>query len=105
MRVIRESDFVGRLGGEEFVIFGPNTGTEGALILAEKVRAAVESVEVAGVNRAITISIGVAVQPDDALDGEMLLRRADRALYAAKERGRNRVEAVVAGRRHSAAAR
>jgi diguanylate cyclase (GGDEF)-like protein len=102
---IRESDFAGRLGGEEFVIFAPNTGADGALILAEKVRAAIEGIEIAGVSRAITISIGVAVQPDDALDGEMLMRRADRALYAAKERGRNRVEAVVAGRRHSAAAR
>jgi diguanylate cyclase (GGDEF)-like protein len=92
---IRASDFAGRLGGEEFVVFGPNTSADGALVLAEKIRDAVASVDVLGVNRDITISIGYAVLPDDASDGESLLRKADRALYAAKGNGRDRVEAFV----------
>jgi predicted signal transduction protein with EAL and GGDEF domain len=55
--------------------------------------------EVAGsraVDRAITASLGVATHPDDAADGDMLVRQADRALYAAKAAGRNRVEVAVA---------
>jgi diguanylate cyclase (GGDEF)-like protein len=92
---IRESDFAGRLGGEEFIILGPNTAREGALVLAEKVRNAIERVVVPGVSREITASLGVAVLPDEAMDADTLLRRADRALYAAKAAGRNRVESAA----------
>ena len=92
---LRESDFVGRLGGEEFVMLLPSTGAEGAVAAAEKIRAAIADLKIPGVDREITISIGVAVIPDHAGDGDGILREADRALYAAKERGRNRVEVAV----------
>ena len=94
---LRGSDFVGRYGGEELVVLLPDTDREGAVRVAEKLRASIEAIEPpAQVERLITASIGVAVLPDDALDAESLLRMADRALYAAKADGRNRVRAVDA---------
>ena len=90
---LRESDLVGRYGGEEFLILLPDTPLDGALVLAEKLRAELALVNVAGVDRAVTASFGVACFPDDAPDGEMLVRMADRALYAAKAGGRNCVVA------------
>jgi diguanylate cyclase (GGDEF)-like protein len=90
--ILRTSDFVGRYGGEEFVILLPDTGRAEAEIVAEKIRAAVATITVSDVTRPITASIGVAVLPDDAADSITLLRNADRALYAAKSNGRNRVE-------------
>lgn len=92
---LRDSDFAGRYGGEEFLILLPATSREEALIAAEKVRQAVASIKVASVDRAITCSIGVAVLPDDAGDASTLVRHADRALYSAKAQGRNRVEAAI----------
>ena len=89
---LRTSDFVGRQGGEEFIVLLPDTDLEGALVAAENLRAEIERIEIAGVDRPITASFGVAVLPADALDADGLLRHADRALYAAKDRGRNRVE-------------
>ena len=89
---LRASDFVGRYGGEEFIALMPATGREGAMTACENVRAAIANLRVPGIGEAITASLGVAVLPDDAHDGDTLLRRADRALYAAKARGRNRVE-------------
>ncbi|HTN25158.1 MAG TPA: diguanylate cyclase [Solirubrobacteraceae bacterium] len=100
---LRASDFVGRLGGEEFVMLLPATSRDGAVEAAEKLRAAVESISVPGVERKITVSIGIALIPDNAGDADGLLREADRALYAAKEAGRNRV--VVAVPSEAAAAR
>jgi diguanylate cyclase (GGDEF)-like protein len=90
---LRESDLVGRYGGEEFLILLPDTPLDGAMVLAEKLRSEVAQVNVAGVDRAITASFGVSCFPDDAPDGEMLVRMADRALYAAKAGGRNCVVA------------
>jgi diguanylate cyclase (GGDEF)-like protein len=92
---VRSSDFVGRLGGEEFVVLLPDTPLEGALVAAEQLRASVAAAEVPGVGR-VTASFGVAVMPDDGLDRETVLRRADRALYAAKQAGRDRVVAAGA---------
>ena len=60
---------------------------------AEKIRESVASVTIAGIDRPITASLGVAMLPDDAVDVTTLARSADRALYIAKARGRNRVEA------------
>jgi diguanylate cyclase (GGDEF)-like protein len=91
---LRASDFVGRYGGEEFVILLPDTGYAEAGTTAEKIRAAVAAITVSGVSRPITASIGLAVFPDDAHDSVSLLRNADRALYSAKSNGRNRVEAA-----------
>ncbi|MBE2320616.1 diguanylate cyclase [Solirubrobacter sp. CPCC 204708] len=89
---VRASDFAGRLGGEEFVLLLPDTDQDGALEVAEKVRNAVAQIDIARVEREITASLGIATYPLDATDGESLLRQADRALYAAKAAGRNRVE-------------
>ena len=61
----------------------------GVEVLAEKLRHEVELVSVPGVDRAITASFGVASYPADTPDGDMLVRMADRALYAAKALGRN----------------
>jgi diguanylate cyclase (GGDEF)-like protein len=88
----RDSDFVGRAGGEEFLILLPDTGLEAGRLVAENVRAAVAAITVASVARPITTSIGVAVLPDHAGDATSLLRHADRALYTAKKNGRNRTE-------------
>ena len=89
---VRESDFVGRYGGEEFVILMPGTSREGAVAVLEKIRATFATITVPTVNRAITASAGIAVLPEDGGDVATLLRNADRALYAAKSNGRNRVE-------------
>lgn len=86
---LRDSDLAGRYGGEEFLILLPDTTLSGAIVLAEKLRDEVALINVPGVDRAITASFGVASFPDDSPDGEMLVRMADRALYAAKARGRN----------------
>jgi diguanylate cyclase (GGDEF)-like protein len=92
---VRTSDFAGRYGGEEFLILLPDTDSEGALDTAEKLRAAIETIDVPQVDRTITASLGVATYPTDALDSDTLVRMADRALYAAKGAGRNRVELAM----------
>jgi hypothetical protein len=66
------------------------------LILAEKLRATVEQAEYARL-ASVTGSFGLAIMPDHAVDVELLIREADRALYRAKARGRNRVEAAASG--------
>jgi len=86
---IREADFVGRYGGEEFLILLPDTPLEGAEVLGEKLREEVSRISVGGVDRPITASFGIAVFPEDGPDAETLVRMADRALYAAKAKGRN----------------
>jgi diguanylate cyclase (GGDEF)-like protein len=96
VETLRESDVVGRLGGEEFVVLAPETGLDGALVAAENLRRAIAELDVPGVDRPITTSVGVAVFPEDAADAGGLLRQADRALYAAKRRGRDRVETAAA---------
>jgi len=80
------------MGGEEFVALLPDTELAGAFVAAENLRRAVAAATVPGLDQAISASFGVAVFPDDAPDGQTLVRQADRALYAAKERGRDRVE-------------
>ncbi len=89
--VVRDSDFVGRYGGEEFLILLPSTDTAGAVQVAQAVRTAIATVRVPGLDRPITASCGVAILPDDAGDAVTLFRAADRALYAAKDAGRDRV--------------
>jgi diguanylate cyclase (GGDEF)-like protein len=88
----RESDFVGRAGGEEFLILLPETDLAAGRLVAENIRAAIAAITIASIARPITASIGIAVLPDHAGDAASLLRHADRALYSAKKNGRNRTE-------------
>jgi diguanylate cyclase (GGDEF)-like protein len=92
---LRTSDFAGRYGGEEFLVLLPDTDHAGAGLAAEKLRATVARIEVPGLERQMTASLGLACYPLDAGDGDTLIRLADRALYAAKNAGRNRVEQAV----------
>jgi diguanylate cyclase (GGDEF)-like protein len=89
---LRDLDFVGRNGGEEFAILLPDTGIPAALNIAERVRAAIAEMTLPGTDVAVTVSIGVALFPDHASTPDRLERLADAALYVAKRQGRNRVE-------------
>jgi diguanylate cyclase (GGDEF)-like protein len=92
MNAVRASDFVGRNGGEEFIVLLPDTPADSAVVVAERIREAMAAITVPGVDRKITASIGIATIPEHAADGEQLIRSADRALYAAKANGRDRIE-------------
>jgi diguanylate cyclase (GGDEF)-like protein len=74
------------------VMLLPAADLEVGLQVAERVRAAIADIQVLDQDRAVTASFGVAVFPDHAPDGARLIRNADRALYQAKAKGRNRVE-------------
>jgi diguanylate cyclase (GGDEF)-like protein len=89
-RSIRESDVCARYGGEEFGAIIHEAGAEGARTLAERLRQAVEKATFAG-GLKLTVSVGVAATEDPELMTR-LLYAADKALYAAKEAGRNRVQ-------------
>jgi diguanylate cyclase (GGDEF)-like protein len=88
----REVDEPGRYGGEEFVVVLPETTTEGAAEMAERVRARVEDeiVHTPG-GKTLTASIGIATLPTHAADYRGLIAAADSALYGAKRQGKNRV--------------
>ncbi len=93
----RATDIAARYGGEEFLVLLPNTGIEGALIVAERIRLSVEKIAMAhGESRAapvVTVSAGcAALRPETGVNAAALVAAADRALFAAKEGGRNRVE-------------
>lgn len=86
---IRQSDIVGRWGGEEFLIICPDTGLQGCEMLAEQLRQRIATHEFPD-KRELKASLGVAVyQQGESAD--MLIVRVDKALYRAKEQGRNRV--------------
>lgn len=91
---LRKSDLIGRVGGEEFAIFLPDTGNDDAFQLAEKLRKIISHsvLEVDGKTVAYTVSLGVeSSEPKDHLIDE-LFKRADLKLYGAKDKGRDRVE-------------
>lgn len=89
---IRSSDILFRYGGEEFTIVLSNTSSEGAVLLAERIREAVEEMVYIsdGITMDFTVSIGVSTLAEKE-DGSSLFERADKALYQAKHSGRNRV--------------
>ncbi len=91
----RVSDIVARYGGEEFVLVLPQTGRAGAAVKASRLRTLIEqfrftSDDGVAVGK-VTVSIGVAVYPEDGTTKQELVDRADAALYVAKDRGRNRI--------------
>jgi diguanylate cyclase (GGDEF)-like protein/PAS domain S-box-containing protein len=92
--VLRAGDTVARLGGDEFVVLLPRiAGVDEARRVGEKLRAALCALlECEGHKITLDASIGVAVYPRDGDEEETLLRRADKAMYRAKHRGRGRVE-------------
>ena len=94
---LRKSDLAARFGGEEFAVLLASTDGAGAHHLAEKVRAEVERGRLVfdGARLGVTVSIGVAVWPEDGREPAGLVGAVDRALYAAKEGGRNRVVAAA----------
>lgn len=91
--VTRESDIVGRLGGEEFAVCCPETDIDGARGLAERLRAAIAAdiIEREQQQCQLTVSLGVATLTDKSTSIEQLLSLADEALYRSKHQGRNRV--------------
>lgn len=82
-----------RFGGEETAVILPHTNEHGAYILADRIRQRVEALEFdcEGKPVKVTISGGVSGFPTHAEDGDTLLKKADEALYAAKQNGRNRI--------------
>ena len=90
---VRRSDVMGRIGGEEFSVFLPNTQVKGAELLAENLRVAIESIhiKVDGVRLKITASIGVAAKRFNEETMQTIQQHADQAMYEAKRGGRNRV--------------
>jgi diguanylate cyclase (GGDEF)-like protein len=90
---IRKTDFVARVGGEEFLVLCPHVGVDGGAVCAEHMRSAVEKYvfthESAQLN--VTISLGVAQRDESMGSPDELMRKADTALYEAKAQGRNRV--------------
>ena len=92
----RRMDLAARYGGEEFVLALVDTEASGALTVAERIRAGVESAN-QGDGRRLSVSIGLATCPDDASAKDELLDKADWAMYAAKRAGRNGVLAFSDG--------
>ena len=87
---VRETDKAGRFGGEEFIILLPHTDTEGAIRVAESIRAEVEKSNPANIQ--VTISAGIMEYDSTSkLTMEEVFKKADNALYASKRGGRNKI--------------
>jgi len=94
---IRKTDLLARYGGEEFSVLLPETRSEGASVIAKRIRLAIceTPINVDEHHVAVTVSIGVASHAnDDEVDPQILLKKADLALYRAKAAGRNRIEVI-----------
>jgi diguanylate cyclase (GGDEF)-like protein len=93
---LRPADTLGRWGGEEFLVLLPETGTDAAARVGERIRAEIEThTFLVDDGRVLTCSIGAANYPSQAADADSLIDRADSAMYQAKRLGRNRVAIAV----------
>lgn len=93
---VRDADVVVRYGGEEFTVVMPDSANEQARDVCERIRQRIEEQSFAGeevVPGGLTVSLGLASFPEHAKSADELIQAADRALYEAKEAGRNRVVA------------
>lgn len=96
---MRASDFVARYGGDEFIAILPNTDNEGAILVAENMRRRIEELKIkhqfSKVNKCVTVTIGVTtIIPNSSLSIEEFINSADKALYIAKQQGRNNIGVV-----------
>jgi diguanylate cyclase (GGDEF)-like protein len=106
---LRTGDVLSRLGAEEFALLLPETDPTGAVLVADRVREQVSALVIPEVGR-VTVSVGVASAPENAVDRDSLIEAAERALYLARREGRNRTRtagdgAVVGVPLHSASGR
>jgi diguanylate cyclase (GGDEF)-like protein len=97
-KAVRESDILARYGGDEFVVVLPETPPSGALVIAERIRKAIEAhpfLAEDGLNAHISASLGVASYPENGLSPEALIQKADQAMYRVKDKNKNGIEVAV----------
>jgi polar amino acid transport system substrate-binding protein len=96
-RIVRETDVIGGYGGDEFVIVLPETPLNGAMVIAERIRGKVEECEFVAQNSSnrLTVSLGAANCPKHTLTAEGLIKKADAAIYRAKELSKNSIKVAV----------
>lgn len=97
-RCARETDIAARFGGDEFAVVLPDTGSEGAVAVAERVRERIfahKFLADGGLDIHVTASVGVAIFPDVAASAEELVKAADTAMYRVKDLGKNGVRLAV----------
>lgn len=96
-RIVRETDVLGRYGGDEFVVVLPETPLDGAMVIAERIRYKVEAYEfvVRDISFRLTVSLGVANCPKHTLNAVDLIKKADAAMYRAKQLSRNSIREAV----------
>ena len=96
----RETDVVSRFGGDEFSLILPDTGSEGAAAVGERIRERVDGhrfLQGDGLDIHLTVSVGVATLPDVAASTEGLIQAADEAMYYVKEHGKNGIYIAGSG--------
>jgi diguanylate cyclase (GGDEF)-like protein len=94
---VRRIDIAARYGGDEFVVLLPETEASGAYVVAEKIRLGAAELAVPGTDMKTSLSVGVVSYPDDGRTSDELMISADRAMYASKRSGKNRVMGLAMG--------
>jgi len=89
---LRTIDIIGRYGGEEFTVCLPDTSSDNAYIIAERIRTNIENSNFLLNGTKITVSIGISLFPQDGIFIEQIINKADKAMYRAKNKGKNRTE-------------